>query len=191
MSYRAKQRERDQHDPRAPGMVAAYRAGASYAEIGADHGLSKDRVREIVRLHMPEDERWELYRARVAAEKAEATIRRDEERRVRNLALLLERMATARRCRVCPGWNLRGERFITCSTECTNVWVVGRYQLDDGARERHRTAQARTVLADPERYPASRVEWARRVLSDDRPPPNRRWRVASSAATRAAERAAS
>lgn len=189
MSYRAQQRVRDLDDPRAPGMVADCRAGASYAEVGADWGLSEARVKDILQVHMPEDERRALRQARRAAEKAEAAIRRDEERRARNLTLLLERMATAQRCRVCPAWNLRGQRFLTCSTECTKVWVVGRYQIDDGERERHRTAQARTILADPERYPASRAEWARRVLSDDPPPPNRRWRVANSAATRAARAA--
>jgi hypothetical protein len=48
-----------------------------------------------------------------------------------------------------------------------------RYHLDDEVRNAHRKAQAKVILASPDRYRTSQVAWAERMLSDDPPPPNR------------------
>ncbi len=180
MSYRTGQRERDKSDPRLGTIAALYRDGFDKGAIGAILGLSDGRVKDLLQVAMPADERWAIYRGFVAQAAKDRRSRR-------NFDLLMERLTNPRKCAVCPGWNLRRQSRTTCSPECAKAWAAGRYQLDEEAHERHRRSNAQSVLAKPEKY-ANRVEWAERVLSDTPPEPNRRFVVPGSAAACALER---
>ena len=168
MSYRDEQRERDRLDPRGPEMVELLRSKWTRGAIAALYGLSEARVKDLLAVHMPADERWAIYRAECAAEKA-------ERRSPRRLAELLRRCAEAKPCVVCRAWVLRGPKRLTCSPACAKAWTVARYQLDDEQHDRHRLCVARVYLRSPEKYSERHLAWARRMLSDDPPPPNRRY----------------
>lgn len=179
MSYRREQKERDRRDPRGAEMADLYRSRWTMGAIGALYGLSDARVKDLLMVHMPAEERRAIKLAEIADRAAERKAQR-------LLAELLRRCAEASPCIVCGAWVLRKTKR-TCSPECATAWMVGRYQLDDEYREKHRVAQARTILATVEKQPPHRIEWARRMLSDDPPPPNRRFAWAGSAASRVAE----
>lgn len=50
----------------------------------------------------------------------------------------------------------------TCSPACSQLWAkVYRYTVEP---EKHAANQARTILRRPEKYPAARVRWAKKVL---------------------------
>ena len=77
-------------------------------------------------------------------------------------------------CVVCRRPHIaRSSRSRTCSPECALIYPRVRYHLDDEVRNAHRKAQAKVILARPDRYRTSQVGWAERMLSDDPPPPNR------------------
>jgi len=104
-------------------------------------------------------------------------------------AKVMAAMASATVCPVCMGWVLRsapgrrpGERRM-CSPDCSETWRVGRYAISDDAREKHRLACAMTVLRRPEKYKAAELAKAEEMLSDNPPPPNRRYRLPASEST--------
>ena len=77
-------------------------------------------------------------------------------------------------CAVCQRPHVaRSSRSRTCSAKCAEIYPRVRYRLDSSARDAHRIAQAKVMLANPDRYKPSQVAWARRMLSDAPPPPNR------------------
>jgi hypothetical protein len=67
---------------------------------------------------------------------------------------------------------------LECSPECARVYLILR-TFDD--HEGHRRQTARSYLASPEKYEASVLEWSKAMLSDNPPPPNRRFLIPGSA----------
>lgn len=144
-----------------------YLSGDTSREIAASFGCTDNSARHMIRLYL------QTLGTTPAAVKA----RRDREAKERALyEQLLGRMTHPRRCQACPAWVLRGD-FKTCSSECAKAIRTSsrRYWLNPDLRERHRVQQARTVLRRPEKYKPSHIEWAKRMLSDNPPPPNRTW----------------
>ena len=160
-------------------MAELYRSKWTMGAIGALYGLSDDRVKDLLIVHMSAEDRRAIKLAEIADRAA-------ERRSAKSLDELLRRCAEATPCVVCRGWVLRRRGTLTCSPECAKTWVVGRLQLDENEHEKHRRSQARTFLAKPEKY-ARYTEWAKRVLSDDPPPPNRRFVVPGSRAAAVVE----
>lgn len=155
-------------------MAELYRSKWTRGAIAALYGLSMDRVKDLLVVHMPTEERRAIYRAECAAGVA-------ERKSQRLLAELLRRCAQAKPCVVCRAWALRGPGRLTCSPECAKTWAIARLQLDENENEKHRRSLARMYLANPEKY-SRHVEWATLVLSDNPPPPNRRFVVPGSRA---------
>lgn len=184
MSYRRQQRVRDANDPRGPEMAALYRQSGDMAAVGAAYGLSAARVKDLLLVHMTADERRAITAWRHA-------VTLEERQAQRQLETLCQRMETAKPCVVCGAWVLRDPYYTTCSPECADAWVVSRYRLSDDHRERQRMQNARSILRHAENRKPSEVEWAKRMLSDNPPPPNRRYALKGSRASEAVRRFAS
>jgi hypothetical protein len=152
-------------DPATMMMLALWRRGESFATIATRYGLSRQRVRQKVsRVASAADRRAN----NAARERARRARRREVER-----AEALER-GDAPTC-VLPWCDRLVRRGRTCSPEHSHEWEVVRFHIDPAAHQRHRVAMARVKLANPDATDADRA-WARRMLSDDPPPPNRRFR---------------
>lgn len=135
-------------------------------EIGDQLGVTRERVRQILRA------RGITMRQVREAENADRELR---QLRLRFIAAC-ERALTRPPCKVCGAWVIRGgDATITCSHECAQRWVKERYILDPEYHERHRLIQAQTYLRAPEKYKPAHIEWAKRMLSNNPPPPNRRY----------------
>jgi hypothetical protein len=65
------------------------------------------------------------------------------------------------------------------------IWPIIRYRHNPEVYDRQRVANARMYLAHPEQYAPSKLRWAERMMSDNPPPPNRRFVVPNSLATKA------
>ena len=77
-------------------------------------------------------------------------------------------------CAVCRRPHIaRSRRSRTCSPECAEIYPKVRYHLDEEARHLHRVSQAKVILSSPGRYRESQIVWAKRMLSESPPPPNR------------------
>jgi hypothetical protein len=162
-------------------MLALWRDGETYVEIGARYGVTKQAVQSrLSRRAKPSDRsanrraREERRRAEIAAERARAAETdppADEPTSV---------------CAI-PGCS-RPARRRTCGPDHARMWQVARRQLDPDEHLRHRQTQARAILREPEAHPASAVERARALVSEDPPPPNRRWIRQDSAVAEVLER---
>lgn len=177
-------------------VVALYvNAELTMEEIGRRYGVTRERIRQV------------LAEQGVVGRK-EHERRRRQIRRAQRAALVkktLEQCLTQmqraidenRRCVVCNAWVIREAssgysstphgggvaRTIglkTCSPECSEWWRKGGRYLYDDVYEQHRVTQAKSILRRPERYKDSQVEWAKRMLSDNAPPPNRRYVIPGS-----------
>lgn len=162
-------------------IAEMYRAGVTLSAMGKEFGVTRERIRQILADHLGKDGMAAAKEQNIAVHAAAARATRE----VAQLAKLLRRIESARPCVVCKSWVLRGESRSTCSSECARVWVTGgRLQTPEG-HHAHRLAVARTILREPTTNRPSKVAWAKRMLSDDPPPPNRRFIVPGSKASRA------
>lgn len=159
-------------------MLARWLEGETYAEIAADFGVSRQAVHR--RIDRVATRRQRRTATRAGLKRAER--RRREAEAARLASLEAAAREAGRLCPICDAPLLR-ESARTCGGECAERWAMARYRLDPDLYERHRIAQARTILRRPEGHNESEVEWARRMLSDDPPPPNRRSPVADSRAS--------
>lgn len=139
-------------------------------------GITNEAVRQHVALFDPDGDERKKRRAERERIKAEQQARAD-------WATLRERSEKAEPCPVCGCWVLRGSFYVTCSPECAKVWTLVRFRLAEDIHEQHRFNQARTILRRPEKYKSNQVSWAKRMLSDSPPPPNRRFVWPSSKTT--------
>lgn len=153
-------------------IIAAYRSGKSLREVARQHGITGQRVHQIIN-SLPSEEVEKLWEDRQASENAKknAELWRKVEERAR----------TAESCPVCGSWNLRGPKRTTCSKECARIWNSGgaRFILDERAYDRRRKAQARSILKNPDGKKPSQITWATKVLTENTPP-NRRYHVPGS-----------
>lgn len=113
----------------------------------------------------------EVVMMRIRAEKGE---RRLWERLAARMRLALD---NDRICVVCDCWNLRGPKQVTCSSECAKAYLQLR-SFDD--YQNHRNHLAKTILNKPGAYKPAQIKWAKAMLSDDPPPPNRRFLIPGS-----------
>jgi Sigma-70, region 4 len=124
-------------------MVQRTRNGETLAEIAADFGLTRERVRQIVVALAPQAAC--LGRA-VRADQARAA---REVRERAKAAVRAERLRSLSPCVVCWGPikrppNMREQaRYHTCSKECCRLWSLVRLHLDPQYHERHDLLMAR------------------------------------------------
>ena len=118
------------YSPRTPSarnlaIIEAYRAGATLAKIGADFGITRERVRQIIPSDVIVDRRRLNAEAKAEHEAVEF------EQRIKT-------------CDVC------GERFLPegnslrCSPDCREAWDIGRRYLDPTYYDRMRSYQGCT-----------------------------------------------
>ena len=153
--------------------------GRTLEEIGADHGITKQRVAQVVRRLASPADRQRIRRACDNRRRREAAEVREAERTARRLAAV----ARGHYCPICRAL-LERESQRTCGGECSAKWAVVRRHLDPDQHEAHRRAIARSILRHPESRTEAQVAHAHAVLSDDPPPPNRRFTLPQSAAAR-------
>jgi hypothetical protein len=155
--------------------------GLTMTEIGDRYGVTREYVRQCLK-------------ARGVSSKAVFAKRRRLKRIEAGkvpLDVVLAAMASAVPCAVCGGWVVRegprnpSQPTRTCSPECAGIWPIIRYRHNPEVHDRQRVANARRFLAHPERYTPSKLRWAERMMSDNPPPPNRRFAVPNSLATKA------
>jgi len=135
-------------------------------ELGAQEGLTRSRVQQLLAplLAAAGLTAQDVRRRLLAQAHSEAA-----------LAELLERCASARPCEVCGAWVLRGGKRVTCSPACAEVWRKAWWLVSEEEHQRHRLSVARSILRHPEGKKPSQLAWARQMLSDAPPPPNRRY----------------
>lgn len=168
------------HQPHRDAQILAARLmGDTLEEVAARHGLTKQRVDQIIRRVASPRDRQAIRRARQARRRRE----RAEAERVEAEARHEAAVARGQHCPVCNRL-LECQSCRTCGGECAEKWGAIRRHVDPEANLAHRRARARAVLARGGRSEAE-VEHAHRVLSDDPPPPNRRFVVEGSRAHQA------
>lgn len=152
-------------------MAAAYRTGAATLEdLAKPHGLTRERVRQIIKEVDPAA-RDEARIARLLRQVKEAERRRDE-REVERRKADEDALRRGVRCRLCWGPNGRavtGRRYVTCSSRCARLWTLLRYQLDEAQKEQHKRSMARWTIANPS-HPFvndARLRYAARVLAGE------------------------
>ncbi len=149
-------------------FVAAFRAGSTLKAIGREHGITRERVRQILAPLLTRAERHAIRVARVARRQAQ----RDADRQ----RPYLERPVP---CAMCHATILRGKpwekQHPTCSHRCYRTFLDARRYVSPELAEAHRRAAALTWLRKPEKYGAVRVRYATRVLAGEarRRGPNR------------------
>lgn len=78
-------------------------------------------------------------------------------------------------CAVCKTERCSRQDGKTCGPRCAEAWLQLLTTTD-----RHRIYNARSILRRADREPPSKVAWAKRMLSDNPPPKNRRYRTRNS-----------
>jgi transcriptional regulator with XRE-family HTH domain len=152
-------------------------------ELGEYAMISRERVRQILRRNGVSI--GELRAEHKAAERAERQAARQAE---------IEAAKVDLTCPVCQAVFRRKpghpNQRPCCSKECSEVIASSaRVYISPEEYEKHRRSVARTVLKDPRKHSRAKVAHAKRVLSDDPPPANRRFRHRDSEASALAEEA--
>lgn len=133
---------------------------ATLASVGDALGITGERVRQILRDGGYDYPALATERRLVWRDFREA--QKSVRERVRRERLPL--------CSVCGVEHCSSRKAKTCGPKCAEA----RRQLRTTTDE-YRIVQARSILRRADRVPAARVEWAKRMLSDTPPPPNRHY----------------
>lgn len=144
---------------------------ASLEDIAAEYDVTRERIRQIIADYEPDA--YRIKRANLGLDALPTAIEREFERRCRYA------LENDLRCVVCDSWVLCGPKRKTCSSECAEAWPILRSFPEIGGNYQ-RLNQAKTILSNPEAHSPSKVEWAQKMLSDNPPPPNRRFFQAGS-----------
>lgn len=156
-------------------IVELYIEGASYAAIGRQYEVGRERIRQIIAKHDPEASKKREGK-KVVRRKRRTEVRSDF-REEQFLARLQEVIDNDIKCAACGGWVIRdiatkGD-YRTCSPECASAWGVLR-SFPEVAGDDHRLHMANSILRNVDNYSDAEVDWAQRMI-EDAPPPNRRW----------------
>ena len=151
-------------------ITARVRSGQTYQQVADDYGVTREAIRQVV----AKTDRGASKAGRKARKTArEQAQRQAAEQRIAERARHGLLLAGSAQCRVCLGpipperLGMFTDRAVkTCSKAHHDLWVLTRLHLDPAAYTRHRRSQAQGYLDHPERYPASMLAWARRVLDD-------------------------
>lgn len=165
---------------RAQDFAVLYRNGLTYTQIGAKYGVSRERVRQVL-AKTGFDGR--AAKARANRERIEA------ERLSKCLAVMQRAIDEDRKCTICGAWVLRKGPAKTCSQACAELLRGdARLYVRPEQREQHRFNVAKSILRNPKGKRPSQIAWAKRMLSDNPPPANRRFSVPGSRASEAARK---
>lgn len=157
----------------------------SYQEIGDQYGRSREAVRQLLDRSYPDRLSGREFRKELLI----------QQKKDRDMEELIRRLKEAVPCVICGCWVLRKTGFRgqkektnrTCSPACSKLWVDARYKLDPLSHDRQRQSNARAVLRNPDGRSNSELDWAKRVLSKNPPPPNRTYTQEGSRAAEAME----
>jgi len=144
-------------------VIAAFQAGQTLEAIGHTHGVTRERTRQILKRLLSADERVAIRTARYAARAA----RREQDR----VKPYLEHAVPCTMCRQIIVASRRGgacpwlRKYPTCSPRCAKAFLAARQYVSAELHENHRLAMAKTCLQKPEKYGATKVRWAIRVLA--------------------------
>lgn len=157
-----------------------FQDGRSYAEIAQKYGKTREAVRQFLNKNFPGREPGKEFRSKINQERRRVAEREAERNRrpVGNCVICNKPVFT----------NYGGPKakVRTCSPEHAKLWVAARYNLDSDFRRRQRASTARSILKHPEKYKASSVKWAKKVLEDELPP-RRSYRLRDSQSSEAFE----
>jgi transposase len=138
-------------------MVTRRCQGESLRSIGQDFDLTRERVRQITVKVAP----WEPWEAVRRAHEIEL----EDAHRINNLVLA---SLSDRPCEVCgQPMNDPSQARRFCAPPCRNVWERLSYHTDPNRRAQAKRAQARYIIDNAERLPATQVRFAERVLSGE------------------------
>ena len=146
-------------------ILAAFRAGSTLEAIGREHGIARERVRQIVNKALPADVRKAVRVGRRQARQAQ--------RQAERLRPYLDRPVP---CTMCHAIVLRStpwkRKYPTCSHQCHQAFVAAKWYVSP---DEVRQAIARMTLRTPEKYSDVQVRYAARVLAGEagRRGPNR------------------
>ena len=151
-------------------VVKRFRAGETYAGIAADSGCTRQYIQQIITKALGVEARTEWIDMNRKQRKAEkviglATLRAAaikaaiEAGTVPSCAVCLK-PAYRRALRVAKRW-----RNVTCSKECSQLWIKHRTEISEEAKDRHRIAQAKTCIAAG--TDSTRMKWAYRALAGE------------------------
>uniref|UniRef100_A0A6M3LH99 Putative sigma-70 region domain containing protein n=1 Tax=viral metagenome TaxID=1070528 RepID=A0A6M3LH99_9ZZZZ len=139
-------------------MMAAYRNGATLAEIGQQHGVTRERVRQIITPRMSRKERRALAKVHYVRP-SPARLAREAAGAAREYRYYEKPVP----CAVCQGLITRGQpwgkKHPTCSHECHVLRMQTWHRLFPNE---HREFMARAILGRPKAHLATAVRWARR-----------------------------
>lgn len=144
---------------RAQGMVERYRLGDTLADIGESVGLTRERIRQIIRREVGDTGLGALKREH------SATIM-DARAEVKRAAFLHQPVS---KCAVCWAPTRRrikaGKARVTCGAKCADIWRGTRHRL--GGMPTHRDSMARWVLKHPEKATKYATSWANRYFAGE------------------------
>lgn len=153
----------------------------TYQEIADRYGLTRERVRQLIKLTDPDAHT--KHRALLDAAIAE---REDTKRTKKLLAQMQHALDNDLHCAVCGAWvicrsggNRENAGFLTCSPEHAVVWPILKTAVNT---EEHRRQMARSILNHPETTgkSPSKKPWAEAILGNSPPPKNRTYIVPGS-----------
>jgi ERCC4-type nuclease/endogenous inhibitor of DNA gyrase (YacG/DUF329 family)/coenzyme F420-reducing hydrogenase delta subunit len=135
--------------------VADRVAGATLQEIAEEAGISRERVRQLLKMLEPSAP-WD----------AVARVERAERAEVEAVAAAAEKQAhleTSEPCPTCGGTVPQpGRRF--CSSDCRERWDVLRWHIEEKRRASHRWYAARWTVDNPDAVEDFQLRHALRVL---------------------------
>lgn len=136
---------------RSQEFLARIKAGERAIDIARAEGISRERVRQILRQTLSKEELSRLLRG---------------SRPVR--LKLLEPIGT---CVCCEAtfYPRQGYARLTCSVECADDYRLVRRYLKPGLAESHRVSASKWVVAHPDKVKPFQLRHAQRVLSGEAP----------------------
>lgn len=139
---------------RARLYLEEYRSGLTLEQVGARHGVTRERVRQLIEAIAP-GLIAETFAGRQAARSAATAARRQAAADARPLY----------ECRVCGRSFKIPYRSVTCSPTCEAAWKAARPLFDPEVYRRSQIYQARHHLRHPDRTSQAMVESSRRLLA--------------------------
>lgn len=137
--------------------------GETLESIGADYGLTRERIRQVTEKHSPHKP-WDAIKAEHRALLAEV----EEVRRTTPKA----------DCKTC-GAGVFGKKFTYCSDKCRNIRAALRYVVDEQEWKKHRQVMAQYYIEHPEKY-EDQVATAKRILKGEPTENHGRWLIEGS-----------
>ena len=151
-------------------VVKRFRGGETYAEIAANSGCTRQYIQQIITKALGVEARTEWIDMNRKQRKAEKVIGLATLRAAAIKAAI--EAGTVPSCAVClkPAYRRalkarKSARNVTCSRECSQLWMKHRTEISEEAKARHRLYQAKACIAAGK--DEGRMRWAYRCLAGE------------------------